>query len=154
MLLIQCGSRDDTACVDGVDGRDDEREEHLVHNPVGDARNLKITVGLIELRVLEVVGPHGVGRLITRVWWDNHIIVGEGMVNRWLGHILEVHVKGVGFALRLGVRRKLPFHLLDGGVAWFPYNRRKALVGEAILDFRKVWGGQTLRKSRMASPVT
>ena len=64
------------------------------------------------------------------------------MVDLWLGHVLEVPVKGFGVALRLGVRRKLPFHLLDGGVAWFPYNRRQALVGEAILDVGKGWGGQ------------
>ena len=83
-------------------------------------------------------------RKIARITYEkvDQVLVGEGMVDRRLGHVLEVTVKGVGVALRLGVRRKLPFHLLDGGVSWFSYNRRKPLVGEAILNIGKGWGGQ------------
>ena len=90
-------------CVNGVDDRDDEREERFVHILVGDVRGLKITVGLIELRAFEVVGPREVDHLITRVQWYSHILVGGDMVDRRLGHVLEVPVKGVGVALQLGI---------------------------------------------------
>ena len=86
MLLIQCSARDDTSHVDGVDYRGDKREEQSVHITVGDASDLKITVDLIELCTLETVGPRGVGHLITRDRWDSHILIGEGVVDLWLGH--------------------------------------------------------------------
>ena len=51
-------------------------------------------------------------------------------------------IKGVRVALRLGVWRKLQLHLLDGCVAWFPYDWCTVLIGGAILDVGKGWGGQ------------
>ena len=98
-MLIQYGARDDTTCVDGVNGRDDERDERLVHILVGNASNLTLAVSLIELLTLNVVGSHGVGRLITRVRWDFQVLVGEGMLDRWSGHLLEVPIKGVGVVM-------------------------------------------------------
>ena len=142
LLLIQCGFLDDTTGVDGVNVQDDETKERLVHVFVGQMSCFNITAVLIQLRTLEVVSPRRVDRLITKVQWDSHILIGEGMVDCWLGHVLQVPVKGVGVALRLGIWSKLPFYLLDGGVAWFPYNRHKVLIGEAILDVDKGWGRQ------------
>ena len=113
-----------------------------VHILVGNKRNLMLAISLIKMRMLKSASSCGIGRLIARVRRDFQVLVGEDMVDRRLGHVLEVTVKGVGFALRLGVRRKLPLHLLDGGVAWFPYNQRNALVGESILNVGKGWGGQ------------
>ena len=42
-LLIQCGTRDDTAGVDRVNGGDDEGEERLVYIIVGNLSDLTLT---------------------------------------------------------------------------------------------------------------